>query len=436
MSCACTYSSIFALAEASHSAPRILFYKDATGRAITEEITRACLRHPNITLQENTVVTDLIVKDDTCIGVETLVGSDDDRQQRQVEYASHGVVLCAGGLAGIYQHSTNPAGFNALGSSVALSERANVKTQELEFVQFHPTSLYIPNEARFLLSEALRGEGAILRNKRGEAFMKEHHPKAELAPRDIVARGVFQEAQESGSVFLDITHRSQDYLYQRFPTIQAHVSQRGLDLAKDWLPVIPAAHYTCGGISTDLKGRTSLQNLYAAGEAARTGLHGGNRLASTSLLEGLVFGAAVANQVGTSQNDSAQGIIAATHNVNGTSTIASTTSMKERNSIKQEATELLRLVRKCMWDNVGVIRTVSGLETALNELQVLGDEASDLFGKAATRETAGVRDAVGAGSAVARAALQNRTSVGAHCIILDEEDSEDEDEIVAAGGMH
>jgi L-aspartate oxidase len=421
--------------EASHSAPRILFYKDATGRAITEEITKACLRHPHITLQANTVVTDLIVKDDTCIGVETLVGSDDDTQQQQVEYASHGVVLCAGGLAGIYQHSTNPAGFNALGSSVALSERASVKTQELEFVQFHPTSLNIPNEARFLLTEALRGEGGILRNKHGEAFMKEHHPMAELAPRDIVARGVFQEAQESGSVFLDITHRSQDFLYQRFPTIQTYLSERGLDLAKDWLPVIPAAHYTCGGVSTDLKGRTSLQNLYAAGEAARTGLHGGNRLASTSLLEGLVFGAAVANQVGTSQNDSARGIIAASYNVNGTLRTVSTASLKERDAVKQEAIELLRLVRKCMWDNVGVIRTVFGLETALNELQVLGDEASDLFEKAATRETAGVRDAIKAGTAVARAALQNRASVGAHCIISDD-DSEDEDEIVAAGGMH
>jgi len=395
------------------------------------------MRHPLITLQANTVVTDLIVEDDTCIGVQTLVGTEENQQQQSHEYASHGTVLCAGGLAGIYEHSTNPAGFNALGSSVGLSERARVKTQELEFVQFHPTSLNIPNEARFLLTEALRGEGAILRNKHGEAFMKKHHPKAELAPRDIVARGVFQESQESGNVFLDITHRSSDYLYGRFPTIQAYVSERGLDLARDWLPVIPAAHYTCGGISTDLKGRTTLQNLYAAGEAARTGLHGGNRLASTSLLEGLVFGATVAKQVGTSANDVARGIIESTARGVSASPTTLAATQNERDMVNKEATELLRLVRKCMWDNVGVIRTVYGLETALDELQVLEEEASGLFYKLATRETAAVRDAAVAGRAVARAALQNRNSIGAHCLVADEdeEDSEDEDNLVAAGGM-
>jgi L-aspartate oxidase len=421
--------------EASHSAPRILHYKDATGRVITEEITRACMRHPNITLQKNTVVTDLLVENNMCIGVETLVGDTSEQQRQSHEFASHGVVLCAGGLAGIYQHSTNPAGFNALGSSVGLSERMGVTTRELEFVQFHPTSLNIPNEARFLLTEALRGEGAILRNKQGEAFMKKHHPKAELAPRDIVARGVFQESQESGSAFLDITHRSSDYLYERFPTIQAHVKERGLDLAKDWLPVIPAAHYTCGGIATDLKGRTSLQNLYAAGEAARTGLHGGNRLASTSLLEGLVFGASVAKHVGMSENDTARGIIETS--VRGQQNLTSsarTTTQNEKDAVNREATELLRLVRKCMWDHVGVIRTVSGLQTALDDLQILEDEASQLFDRLATRETAGVRDAAVAGSAVARAALQNRDSIGAHCIVVDEdeEDSEDEDNVAAS----
>lgn len=391
------------------------------------------MRHPMITLQANTVVTDLLVENDVCVGVETLVGSD-DKQQQSLEYASHGTVLCAGGLAGIYQHSTNPAGFNALGSSVALSERAGVKTQELEFVQFHPTSLNIPNESRFLLTEALRGEGAVLRNKKGERFMKKHHPNAELAPRDIVARGVFQESQESArNVFLDITHRDADYLYGRFPTIQTHVSQRGLDLARDWLPVIPAAHYTCGGIATDLQGHTSLQNLYAAGEAARTGLHGGNRLASTSLLEGLVFGAAVAKQVGMSDNDSARGII---EGINGRATSSTLrTTPSARDAVNREATELLRLVRKCMWDNVGVIRTVSGLERALDDLNILEDEASTLFQNLATRETAAVRDAAVSGRAVARAALQNRNSIGAHCIVVDEDDSDDEDNVAAAAGL-
>jgi L-aspartate oxidase len=346
--------------------------------------------------------------------------------------------LASGGLAGIYQHSTNPSGFNALGSSVALSERSGVLTKELEFVQFHPTSLYVPNEARFLLTEALRGEGAILRNKHGEAFMKNHHELRELAPRDVVARGVFAESQSTGQVYLDITHRDAEWLYARFPTIQAHVRERGLDLANDWLPVIPAAHYTCGGIATDLSGKTSLENLYAAGEAARTGLHGGNRLASTSLLEGLVFGTAVAEHVGMNRNDTARGIIEAT--VAGTNTVnittSSTVTQNERNSVNAQATELLRLVRKCMWDHVGVIRTVSGLQTALDELDDLRQEAFSLFNALPTRETAGVRDAAVAGRAVAQAALQNRNSIGAHCIVVDDEDSEEEDNVAAAvGGM-
>jgi L-aspartate oxidase len=396
-----------------------LHHADHTGKLITQHITKAAARHPLIEMKANTIVTDLIVKDGVCVGVETLSNASLGQ-----ELASRGTVLCSGGLGGIYEHSTNPPGFNALGSSVALAERVGVTTRELEYVQFHPTSLHIPNEARFLLTEALRGEGAVLRDRDGRAFAKDFHEMGELAPRDIVARGVFEESQRTGRVFLDISHRDQAWLYERFPTVQAHLQERGLDMAKDWLPVIPAAHYTCGGISTDLQGKTSLPNLYAAGEAARTGLHGGNRLASTSLLEGLVFGASVAEHVGSHQDDVARRILETT-----ITTKRSVALQKE----SDDAAELLKLVRKCMWDNVGVIRTVSGLQTAIEELEVLESEAAQLYRRQPSRQSVGVRDAAVAGLAVARAALQNRNSIGAHCILVDESDSEEEDAV--AGGM-
>jgi L-aspartate oxidase len=399
------------LIEASHAAPRILYKADHTGRVITEHITAAAARHPLITLQGNTVVTDLLIENGICVGVETLDGCK--------ELASHGVVLASGGLAGIYKHSTNPPGFNALGSSVAIATRAGVETQDLEYVQFHPTALFVPNEARFLLSEALRGEGAILRNCHGEAFAKKFHPDADLAPRDIVARGVFEESQRTGaSVTLDITHRDSDWVRQRFPSIQAHLQKRGFDLATDQIPITPAAHYTCGGVKTDLNGCTSMPGLYAAGEAARTGLHGGNRLASTSLLEGLVFGAAVADFVAS---NAGMRIHAESKTIlkaypNGISALEKTVPL----SVDEEATCLLQNLKNLMWDEVGVVRTSSGLTHAMEQLDKIRDEAVDLYYRNRTRESAGLRDAVIAGHAVAKAAKSNPDAKGAHFLTDDE----------------
>jgi L-aspartate oxidase len=405
--------------EASHAAPRILYKADHTGSVITEHITAAAARHPLIKFQENTIVTDLIVRDGVCVGVQTLDG--------RAEYAARGVVLASGGLAGIYKHSTNPPGFNALGSSVALATRAGVETQDLEFVQFHPTALLIPNEARFLLTEALRGEGAILRNCHGEAFATNFHPEGELAPRDIVARGVFDEAQRTGNpILLDITHRDAKWLYERFPTIQQYVSERGLDLAKDWLPITPAAHYTCGGVATDLNGCTSLPGLYAAGEAARTGLHGGNRLASTSLLEGLVFGGAVSDFIGGNVDGNAVTQEARSLLRGTDQTTANTPTVIKAAPV--ETKHLLNEVKTIMWDHVGVIRTPSNLVHALEELDSLSTEANELFYSHPCRETAGLRDASVAGRAVASAALSNSNAIGAHFVV---EDEEDEDAVAA-----
>jgi L-aspartate oxidase len=315
-----------------------------------------------------------------------------------------------------------------------LAIRAGVTTQDLEFVQFHPTALCIPNEARFLLSEALRGEGAVLRDAvTGRAFARDYHEDGELAPRDIVARAVFKESQKSGQpVVLDITHRDATWLHARFPSIQQHLAARGLDLATDRLPITPAAHYTCGGISTDLKGRTGLKGLYAAGEAARTGLHGGNRLASTSLLEGLVFGASVADFVASEEGRNVRSeATQVLHSVGGGKHHENSATALESLQIEKtvhRAVELLAELKKTMWDDVGVVRTRSGLESALVELDQIREEAIHLHATCSTLETAAVRDAAFAGHAVARAALANRASIGAHCIVPDSEVESESDE--------
>lgn len=364
-------------------------------------------------------------QDEVCVGVRMLhteTGIHHD------QLSNRGVILAAGGLGGIYEHSTNPSGFNALGSSVGLALRAGAECTELEYVQFHPTSLYMPGEARFLLTEALRGEGAILRDGKGRAFAKDFHPDGELAPRDIVARGVFEWSQiksKGHNVFLDITHRDPQWLRERFPSIQRHLAPRGLDLSKDLLPIIPAAHYTCGGVKTDLNGRTSMMGLYAAGEAARTGLHGGNRLASTSLLEGLVFGASVSDFIGASEDGREAHVTLSetVHQMRKSGNVfqeeknVASYKLAQRNS--KAAAWLLSKLRQTMWDKVGVVRTPSGTEDAVETLGTIRQEACDLFDEAPTMETAGLRDAAYSGEAVAKAASTNRNSAGAHFMIDD-----------------
>jgi len=325
---------------------------------------------------------------------------------------------------------------------VALATRAGVRTQDLEYVQFHPTSLCIPNEARFLLTEALRGEGAILRDASGRAFAKDFHPDGELAPRDIVARGVFAEnAKTEGGVhnaYLDISHRDQEWLHTRFPTIQSHLSKRGLDLARDHLPVTPAAHYTCGGVTTDLNGRTNLNGLYAAGEAARTGLHGGNRLASTSLLEGLVFGASVADFIGGSDEGGALREMASLQLERNSVASPDQGSprahdAKQKENVGKRAVQLLGQVRRIMWDHVGLVRNPSGLSTAIEALGDIQAEAEELHEICPSLETSGVRDAACAGEGVALASAANHQSAGTHYIVPNpEEYSDDEDEAIAA----
>jgi L-aspartate oxidase len=284
--------------EGAHSLPRILHANgDATGAEISRSLVAFARSHERIHFAEWTMVTGLVVADGRVIGAD-LDGAGPlaaDPEPRRVRARS--VLIASGGAGQVFSDTTNPA--VATGDGIALALEAGAALADMEFYQFHPTALALPGVPRFLISEALRGEGAYLRNEHEERFMERYHPLLELAPRDVVARAIAREGMAANAtvtrpVYLDMRHVKNINLRERFPGISAFLRQNGLDLANDLIPVRPAAHYLMGGIKTDLDGRTTLQGLYAAGEAACTGVHGANRLASNSLLEGLVFGARAA----------------------------------------------------------------------------------------------------------------------------------------------
>jgi L-aspartate oxidase len=274
--------------EAAHSVRRILHAGDATGRAIGRALWQQVLTLRSVSTINHAFVTDLMVEDGRIAGVWFF----DQRGTRRF-VAAGAVLLATGGAGQIFSETTNPA--VATGDGVALAHNAGARVADLEFVQFHPTALKMADAPRFLISEALRGEGARLINVHGDAFMARHHPDGDLAPRDVVARGIVRESEATGGpVFLTLAHLDAQHVRRRFPTIAEMCRQVGIDIAVDPIPVGPAAHYLMGGVDTDDWGRTSLPGLFAAGETACTGVHGANRLASNSLLEGLVFGARAA----------------------------------------------------------------------------------------------------------------------------------------------
>ena len=274
--------------EGAHSRNRVLHaYGDSTGREIVRSLRQRAAALENVGFQSFAAVTDLLVEDGEVTGVSAF----DEATRSIVLVNCRGVLLATGGLGRVFENTTNPD--VATGDGVACAFRAGAAVADIEFVQFHPTALYIPSAPRFLLSEALRGEGAYLRNAGGERFMGRYHPLKELAPRDVVSRSIVMELRASGdeSAFLDLTHLPPGFVRERFPRIYGTCLQYGVDLETTPAPVRPAAHYAMGGVKTDLSGRTSLQRLFAAGEVACTGVHGANRLASNSLLEAVVFGA-------------------------------------------------------------------------------------------------------------------------------------------------
>ncbi|MBD7970907.1 L-aspartate oxidase [Paenibacillus gallinarum] len=279
--------------EGAHSHRRILHANgDATGYEIVRALAKQVASHTSIKVWDEHFVIDLVTESGECRGA-IVQGADGER----IYVKADAVVLCSGGAGQLYRYTTNPEVATADG--IAMAYRAGAEIRDMEFIQFHPTSLCYPGAPRFLISEAVRGEGAVLRNIRGERFMHKYHPQLELAPRDIVARAIVSEMELTNAtqVYLDITHETLDRIKLRFPTIYETCMNYGLDMASDWIPVAPAAHYMMGGVKTDLQGESSIHRLFACGEVSSTGVHGANRLASNSLSEAIVFGKRIVDRI-------------------------------------------------------------------------------------------------------------------------------------------
>jgi len=337
--------------EGAHSRRRILHANgDATGYEIVRALSEKVRQDPNITVWDDHFVIDLITQRSECYGA--LVLKPDGSH---VFVSAHATILCSGGAGQLYRYTTNPD--VATGDGIAIAYRAGAYIRDVEFVQFHPTVLSYPGAPRFLISEAVRGEGAVLRNIHGERFMERYHPQLELAPRDIVARAIVSEmeATKSTFVYIDITHVEADVVRHRFPTIYETCLGYGLDLTADWIPVAPAAHYMMGGIKTDLYGETNVRRLFACGEASSTGVHGANRLASNSLSEAVVFGRRIIQRMGQLAPI--------------TTPVSVTCQFHRTEPSRQPVIEKRLKLQKTMLRHVGVRRHEYSLKKALEELR-------------------------------------------------------------------
>lgn len=384
--------------EAAHSVRRILHAGDATGREIGRALWEQVVTLPSVSTINHALVTDLAVEGGRMSGVRFF----DPHGVRRSAHAP-AILLATGGAGQVFSQTTNPA--VATGDGIALAWHAGARLADLEFVQFHPTALQLAGAPRFLISEALRGEGARLLNSRGEAFMSRYHADGDLAPRDVVARGIVRESEATGGgVFLTLAHLDSAQMRRRFPTIAAMCRQVGIDIARDLIPVGPAAHYLMGGIDTDEWGRTSLTGLFAAGETACTGVHGANRLASNSLLEGLVFGARAAMAM---QRPFAPAILKADRVTGPVPAFSDSATAAGPMDVDD--------IRDVMWLGAGLFRTHQGLAEAVARLEAAYAPArAEMEGRAAEPSAWRRFNLLTVARLIARAALRREESRGGH----------------------
>lgn len=395
--------------EGGHSHRRVIHVDDATGAAVQDTLTPQVRNHPNICVMEHHIVVDLITagktgrqllgQKDRCLGAYVL-----DSQTGHVKTMASGQTLLATGGAGkVYLYTTNPD--TSTGDGIAMAWRAGCRIANMEFIQFHPTCLYHPQEKSFLISEAVRGEGGLLKRPDGTRFMDDYDPRAELAPRDIVARAIDAEMKRHGldCVYLDISHQSAEFIRTHFPTIYERCRQLGIDITKEPIPVVPADHYTCGGVMVDQNGRTDLPGLYAAGEVTCSGLHGANRLASNSLLECLVYARAATDDMIKNPQETPESLPSWDE--------SRVTDADEEIVISHNWDEL----RRFMWDYVGIVRTTKRLLRAQHRIRLLTREIDEFYANfRISHDLLELRNLVQTADLIVQSALRRKESRGLH----------------------
>jgi L-aspartate oxidase len=395
--------------EGGHSHRRIIHAADATGHAVQKTLAEQVLSHPNIIVLEDHIAVDLITSrkagigapqdNAECLGAYVL----DNQSGKVMTIAAQQTVLATGGAGKVYLYTTNPD--VSTGDGVAMAWRAGCRVANMEFIQFHPTCLFHPKAKSFLITEAVRGEGGILKLPDGTNFMPHHDKRGELAPRDVVARAIDFEMKKRGldCVFLDISHKPADFVISHFPTIYRRCMELGIDITKEPIPVVPAAHYSCGGVMTDHTGRTDLTSLYAIGETACTGLHGANRLASNSLLECMVFGQAAANDILSQPGRPSVSLPYWDE--------SRVTDADEEVIITHNWNEL----RRTMWNYVGIVRTSKRLTRAMHRIQMLRDEVDEFYSNfRVSNNLIELRNLLQVAELIVRSAMERNESRGLH----------------------